>query len=39
MIVSKKQSQRNTRNAITGSENIWPDAIVPYVISDAYTGK
>ena len=39
MIVTEEESERNKRNAITGSQKLWPDAIVPFLISDDFTGK
>ena len=39
MIVTEEESEINKRNAITGSQNLWPDAIVPFLISDNFTGK
>ena len=39
MIVTEEESERNRRNAITGSQNLWLDAIVPFLISDDFTSK
>ncbi len=38
-VTEKKETNRGKRNAIVGSENRWPDAIVPYTIVNGFSSK
>lgn len=39
MVVKDSEFKRHSRNAVSGSDHIWPEGIVPYTITDVFTGK
>ncbi len=32
-------ADKNKRNAVINKQDLWPDAIVPFAISDVFTSK